>query len=70
MPQVHMQLFSRPPRTTAAAAAAAAAAASPPHATDGVPPGGGACCYVSACTRNCTIPMNNFCSTPHLHYTP
>ncbi len=30
---------------------------------------GGPCCYVSfVCTGNCTIPITNFCSTPHFFF--
>ncbi len=43
---------------------AAVAAAPPPHGEDGGRPGG-ACGYASVCTRNSTLPINNFCSTPH-----
>ncbi len=43
--------------------AAAAVAAPPPHGEEGGRPGR-ACCYV-VCTRNSTLPINNFCGTPH-----
>jgi hypothetical protein len=42
----------------------AVAAAPPPHGEDGGR-SGGACGYASVCTRNSTLPINNFCSTPH-----
>jgi hypothetical protein len=36
----------------------------PPHGEEGGR-SGGACCYASVCSPNSTLPISNFCSTPH-----
>ncbi len=36
----------------------------PPHGEEGGR-SGGACCYAIVCSPNSTLPISNFCSTPH-----